>query len=529
MPAWNISLSGRQIPVHELIIIALYQMPLASISDLANCLGLGKRTLRVHVASLKKEGKVVSCALSATRRAAARLHLSDDTAHAVGFGYAGWNSAWGRSLLLQHLPMLEQFYVVAAQCCESGRVHGFQWIYGDVLDAAVRLNDRDWIGLIWSGHWETELALYQKMLSIDDDLRRMGVSATDPSSPDPTTRPATIVFVTSDLWQAELVKRAAFRAGMTRWIKTYCAASGEWPHGRIPPLRGRGYIYWPIIERDLGTWPWERRLADAPASRASGMTLYKVAGLLTQWPGANITDLSGLAGGERLDRLADAMEFLIKHGRARRTELGRPASAGLTDPAAQAKSDVRYGPGSKTVTQVADRDRVNRTMSSGSSRALTWDADKYLRQRRHEDLLLRVMAALARKKHPVAAGWRCSERFPGGGISPDGLAFLEDGWFGPGWYYVEVELSAVSYKRLLKRLGGYLSADRRRHFPGNTEPPAVLFVVKNERVERVFHKVVIDACGGGTDARILTIPAGRWKANAPLEGWNRCGDLACAS
>lgn len=466
----------------------------------------------------------MSCVLSATRRAADRLYLSEDTARAVGLGYAGWNSAWGRSLLLQHLPMLEQFYA-AAQCCAKGRVHGFQWIFGDALDAAVRLNDRDWIGLVWSGHWETELALYRKMLSIDDDLRLMGVSATDASSPDPGARPASIVFVTSDLWQAELVKRAAFRAGMTRRVKTYCAASGEWPDGRIPPMRGRGYIYWPLTERDLGAWSWERRLADALASRPNGTTLYKVEDLLTQWPGVGITNLSYLAGGERVDRMADAMELLVKCDRARCTELEPPASAGQADPAARAKISVRYGPGSKAVTQVADRDRVNRTMSSGSSRALTWDSEKYRRQQRHEELMIRVMAAFAKKGHPVAAGWRCSERFPGGGVNPDGLVYLDDGPFGPVWYYVEVEMSANARRRLQRRLVGYLSDDRRRHFPGHYDPPAVLFMVRNDRAERVFHEVVTDACGDGSNARILTIPISRWKAAAPLEGWSRCGDL----
>ena len=149
---------------------------------------------------------------------------------------------------------------------------------------------------------------------------------------------------------------------------------------------------------------------------------------------------------------------------------------------------------------------------------MTWNDKKYPAQRRHEDLVIRVMAAFARKKCPVAAGPRCTERFPGGGVNPDGLVYFSDGPFGPGWHYVEVELSAKSDKRIDRRLSRYASPDRRLCFPGDDEPPAVLWMVSNEKVENLFHQA-------GAGIRMLTIPVSRFHSRAPLEGWSRFGEM----
>ncbi len=421
--------------------------------------------------------------------------------------------------MLKHLPMVEHFYQVAAQCCGDRGIHGFQWIFGDAVDAAVRLNPETWIALIWSGHWETEHALYKRMLSIDADLRRMGVSTLDPSVPQPTAIPTAIVFVTSDLWQAELVRRAAYRAGMTRRVKTYCVSTGEWAHGPIPPLKSRGWIYWPLTDRNLGSWPWERRLAASLASRPDGLTLHRTLDLLTQWPGSRVTNLAGLAGGERLDRSNDALEVLTPSKMAERVELERPASARSTGPInSTVKPDVRYGAGPAAVNLIVERDRVRREMSTGSSRALTWNDKEYRAQRRHEDMVIRVMAAFAKAKCPVAAGPRCTERFPGGGVNPDGLMYLKKGPFGPGWYYIEVELSAEFLKRISIRLSRYAAPDRRIFFPGDDKPPAVLWMVRNEKVEKIFHEA-------GAGIRMLTTPLSRFSSRAPMEGWSRFGEM----
>ena len=350
MDEWNRNLAAANMSASERNRVALYQMPLSSIADRAGCLKLSVRTIRTHTNKLAEQVKIGGRILAATHRATERQYLTEDVARAVGTGYAGWSSHWGLSILLKHLPMVEHFYQVAAQCGGAGGIHGFQWIFGEVIDAAVRLNHETWIALIWSGHWETENALYRKMLSIDAELRRLGVSATDPAVPYPAAIPTAIIFVTSDLWQAELVRRAAYRAGMTDRVESYCAATGDWPHGSILLLKSRGWIYWPLTDRGLGSWPWERRLAASLASRPDGWTLHKTLDLLTQWPGSRVANLAGLAGGERLDRLNNALEVLVSLQMAERVELVRPASAGSQGSMnSAAKPDTRYGAGSTAV------------------------------------------------------------------------------------------------------------------------------------------------------------------------------------
>ncbi len=523
MPAWNRNLSATNMTISERIMAGVYQMPLISITDLAGCLRLSTRTIRTHTNDPATREKIEGRTLAATHRPTERRYLTEDAARAMGQGYAGWNSRWGLSTLLKHLPMVEHFYKVAAQCSGDHGVYGFQWIFGDAIDAAARLTPETWIALIWSGYWETEDALYEKMLSIDADLRRMGVSATDPAVPDPAAIPTAIVFVTCDLWQAQLVRRAAYRAGMTGWVNTYCASTGDWPHGPMLPRKSRGWIYWPLTDRDLGSWSWERRLDDSLASRPDGLTLHKTRDALTQWSGNRTTVLARLAGGERLDRLNEALAALIPRRMAERVELERPASSQPEEPTdPTAKPDVRYGAGSIGVSQIAERDRVSPAMSARRSRALTWNDEKYRAQRRHEDLVHRVMAAFGRAKCPVAAGYRCSERFPGGGVYPDGLVYFNNGPFGPRWYYIEVELSAVFPKRASRKISGYASTDRRLFFPGDDEPPPVLWMVRNERMEKIYHQ----AADG---LSMLTTPMNRWNFRAPFEGWSYFGDMVALS
>ena len=518
MPAWNADLAAGNLATAEQVSLALYQMPMASVADLAAGLGLSMRTIRTHIRALAQKTIVEGCTIAATHRAATRLHLTESAARSIGNGYSGWNDPWGLSFLLQHSPMVENFYQVAAQCCDGDGISAFQWIFGDAIDAAVRLNAENWIAMVWSGHWETEGNLYDRLLSVDADLRSLGVSTDEPSVPDPHTRPSALIFVASDLWQAELVRRAAFRAGMARWVEIFCAATGTWPYPlasvplstRLSALKSRGWIHWSLPNRDLAGWTWEKRRDDSLSTRPDGLTLHKALDLTTQWPGAGVSNLAGLGGGERLDRLTNAFDALIEAKMAVRVELTRPT-------ASAAKPDVRYEPTSRAVALAAARDRVKYKLAAGASRALTWNDEKYRNQRPHEDLVIRVMAALGRKKRPVAPGWRCSERFSTGGITPDGMAFLADGPFGPGWHYVEVERRAASRKRVSNKLRGYAAPERGRFFPGEGEPPPVLFIVRNDRVEQIYHEE-------GAGIRMLTITPGRWNASAPMAGWSRFGE-----
>ena len=492
--------------------------PLSSVSDMEACLKLSPRALRQHLADMESRGEIGKCSLAATHRAATRVYLVPSEALELGQGYAGWSSEWGLSVLLQHLPMVEHFYQVAATYCDAGGVHTYRWIFGRAIDAAFKLSPLQWISLTWSGAWETQLHLYEKMLAFRNELYRLGVGGHDESEPDPYAYPCLFIFVASDRWQCELVRRAAIQAGIIDRVDIFCASTGKWPYGqRATLLDSRGWIYAPAPERDMGGWLWPRRLAGSVAARPDGFTLYKAIDLLSQWGGSTVTDLAGLVGGERLDRMSKAMEILTGLDLAVRENLtdtnpGKPA----WQRPERTRPDFRYGASSKAVGLVANRDRVNHTLSEGTSRALTWNDKKYRSQRRHEDQVLRVMAAFARVGGEVAPGWRCEEPFPGGGVKPDGAVFLTKSPFGPGYHYVEVERRAQAESTAGAKLKGILSENRRTFSPGGDEPSPVLFVVKNYEVEKIFHAL-------GTGVRMLTISQQRWRQGDPMNGWSLFG------
>ena len=107
---------------------------------------------------------------------------------------------------------------------------------------------------------------------------------------------------------------------------------------------------------------------------------------------------------------------------------------------------------------------------------------------------------------PAAAGWRSWEHLGGsGGISPDGLVFMERSPFGPTWAYFEYERSARGEGRIRRKLNGY-GSDRR----GDDWP--TLVVCWNEPVEKVFQEVGV---AGGIP--MLTTTIDRLAEYGPLD------------
>ena len=104
----------------------------------------------------------------------------------------------------------------------------------------------------------------------------------------------------------------------------------------------------------------------------------------------------------------------------------------------------------------------------------------------------------------------------GGGIKPDAMILLLDTPFGPGWVYVEYELTAQSPDQVRGKLLGYGSDLRRDDFP-------VLVVCANDLAEANFH-----AAGRDLGIRMLTTTVARLRQHGPLgnrECWSRYGEM----
>ncbi|MCY4557260.1 MAG: hypothetical protein OXF79_12965 [Chloroflexi bacterium] len=115
---------------------------------------------------------------------------------------------------------------------------------------------------------------------------------------------------------------------------------------------------------------------------------------------------------------------------------------------------------------------------------------------KHEHGVLDLVAEFMASGCPIAPGWPIGENFGDeGGIKPDAAVYLPSGPFGAGWYYIEYELSARSFKRIQRKLRGYHSKRRSDHWP-------LLVVCATERAEKHFQQAAFET---GVDIATTTV------------------------
>ena len=147
----------------------------------------------------------------------------------------------------------------------------------------------------------------------------------------------------------------------------------------------------------------------------------------------------------------------------------------------------------------------------GNSLSLTYFKD---RQQALRDFVLPFII----EGFKVACGIRSWDDMgeEGGGISPDAMILLVNTPFGPGWVYVEYELTAQNPQKIRDKLLGYGSHLRRDYFP-------VLVVCANDRAEANFH-----TAGRDLWIRMLTTTVARLRQHGPLgnhECWSRYSEM----
>ena len=152
---------------------------------------------------------------------------------------------------------------------------------------------------------------------------------------------------------------------------------------------------------------------------------------------------------------------------------------GLITREEMAHGSYRYSVCRKGFNLLALRDRVSNSRLPAGVRPLPVGH----RRQAHEDGVMGLMGKFAAAGIPGAAGWRCWEHVGGsGGIAPDGLVYVEQSPYGPGWHYLEYERSARGWNRVERKLRGYASSHRINDWP-------VLMVVWDRDAEVVFQQV----------------------------------------
>lgn len=466
----KLSVSAKLRGMERWTLSALWQMPLANPLDLSAVSGRDRPAVDRDLRELEEKGLAACAVLGWTKRKQRRWWLTEEGNSLLWEFGPSWNGESSRCRLLEGLPMVEWFYQVAADALEGAEIAEFRWLDGLPIDAAVR-SDLGWIALMWSGMWEAGPSLKRRFESMGHALRECSETGEQ-------AWPGLFCVVASDHWQRELVLRAARECNLQDRVSVWSVRDGS-RAGAPGLLPSRGWVWWPLRERHMGSWPWEKRVESSLMSADQSYGMYKCMELVAEWPGAWESVMWKL-GDCQGHRMKDSLEQLVDARYIDKVEC-----EGLIK--------ARYGVGNRGLNGISRRDRVHPQQSASRSRARTWQ--EYESMRAHEDGVMRLMGEFAVAKAPVAAGWRCEDTFLGRKIVPDGQVYLSRSPFGPGWHYVEYERRVRSAKRVEEKMSAYLSGQRLYDLP-------VLVVCWNDRVEGIFHEV----CNG---LDMLTAPISR--------------------
>ena len=399
-----------------------------------------------------------------------------------------WHEDWALAYLLERFPAVDFVYEAAASVRDMGRLSRFQWYKGAAWDAVAQYED-GWALFFWSG-------LLQGERHLNELFSRMGVDLMEHRAVGPVPWPGRMCFVVSDLWQRELVYRAARRRGCGDQVETFCVSDrsvSEAPN----PEASRGGLAHPVAWGSVGNWPWEKRVASAPWSSGDGRRLYRLLIAVAEWPRLYIDFARAIfreTPGSRTTQVA----------LQRQRERDRPFLDSHRE-----RNGHRYVINTRGYALLARIDGV----STGRMPAGVRGADETRFSKAHEDGVMELVRHFIAAGIPVAAGWRSRERWLGGGIEPDAMVLLTRSPFGPGWHYIEYERSARNQARAERKLGRYLYSRRQDGFP-------VIVAAWSDRAEAHFQNLGRES---GAPLKLLTTTIERLKRCGPV------GDTGCWS
>ena len=477
----------------------LAQEPFAGVDDIAKSGRLPRSRVYAGINDLCGDGLADSVELGWNRDKVSRYFFTAEALARYGDQCSPWHQEWGRARLLQRLPLVEWAYQVAGEINGLGPVEEFHWVDSVSFDAAVRYRD-GWAAIFWSGSLQSESSILDRLRDFGRDM----VELTDGDGP---AWPSLMCFVVIDQWQRELVKRVVRQFGPLRdRVAVWCVADGA-RTGASRPLDSRGWVRQRTYPRDMGGWPWERRVKQSPWARGGKsdpdggepFDWGREGSVLT----ARILDFLAQRPDSTTNMVREAMGE-DDTSRSVHRRLKKMFDAGLIEQR-QIKGErvYRYSLSSRGMDLLVKRDRVESPRSRVRSRAPRAGNDEGRRKRRrgsrqaHEDGVTWLLARLMRSGTPVASGQRSWEHLGDGGIAPDAMAFLAESPCGPGWFYIELERSAKGESRVEKKLAGYANPRRQDRFP-------VLVICRSDSAERNFERI-----GKEAGLEVLTTTIGR--------------------
>lgn len=456
---------------HYDLLRLLGMMPYAGARELAGVMSRGHELMYRRLWQLSDRGYVAKVELGATRPQVARWFILPEGRDVLEPPDHIWHLDWSLSRVLEMLPQLETFYrAVAEQSPKLGKLVRFRWFRGAAWGAAA-LYEHGWVAFFWSGILQSEGRLRRMFNQLVTELENYNVRAG-------RCYPSVLCFVVSDAWQRELVTRVARDLSMDDRLQVWCVADGQ-VSGCREALEGHGWVGQVLDVKGLGRYSLGQRLANSPWSRPGGKILGRVLESVLEWPGLG-SRFCSLATGDDAKRIRTELGAL-----ADREYLRRYVSSGI----------YRYVMGRRGLDLLSRRDGVNAFRQRRTTRGVAVPDERNLG--RHEYGLMSMVEGFLAGGLTVAAGWRASDHLGVGGIAPDAMVWLSSSPYGPGWHDVKYEPRGRVSSAVVQRILGCGSAGRPDRWP-------VLAVVRDERVEAVFHEV-----GREAKLRLLTSTVAR--------------------
>ena len=487
------------------VVDTLFAMPLANAAELSKVLGVGQPQVQLALRDLAGHGFVSSDRLGGSMdgtKPARRWHLTDQPAlRRMG---ATWNDEGNRAVLLTMMPLLQWFYCIAGSVTGLGALTDFLWLEETHLDAAA-CYERGWVGFVWAGMLETPDELLDRIEAWGQNLISLGGRE---------AWPARWCWVAADEWQRKYVLEAARAHTIEEFTSVWCVTQGP---PTIPlqlnPAPGRGQRHQRPRSRDIGNWPWERRVRSSLWSQPNSPRDHRVFRLIAEYPGIT-TEMGREALGEARtgDDFARGCRVLVDMELIERTQFRRKTQEQAED--IQVEQQQHFSLTGKGIDIFVRENRG--TARDYQKRVLAQSLIKKPDRRAHEEGVIALMAQCRRAGLAVAAGWRCYLSMgSSGSVVPDGMVRLTDGPYGPGWCYLEYELSARGQARIRKKLRGYMATERQDRYP-------VLVVSWNEKSECNLQTVSAEG-----NLRVLTTTRCRLQKYGPLntfDCWSQFGE-----
>ena len=392
---------------------------------------------------------------------ARRLYLSEHGQAVTNPAGNSWNQPGYLSLLADRIARTEAIPRVCADLTEiAGGLEDFQWVEGLGFEAAAKF-ERGFVVAFYSGFLETESEFAERIRKLGENLEQVAFEH-------PRPRPAMIVVLADGLWQVQLVTRVLDRYGMLDWARIVSIPEFEW-YGSGQLKLGRGWIRQPAARRTMGRETFNRKISGSLWSQKNSLDYARILVAVTEWPGISIQMLALVLHEKPKGRRAQKRCMdLCNRGLLSRWKVGSVFRYRLSQEGARLMATMNR----LKVEQILARTRLGQWASeNGGGLSL-----------RHETGVLGIVSSFLEAQLPVAAGWRDVEKFGSdGGIDPDAMVCLNIGPYGPGWYYLEYELTAVSTEQVTQKMRGYDS-------PRRPDGRPVLVACRHDRAELHFQQ-----------------------------------------